>query len=400
MNMALPTQLDRDGIDLGRLIGMLLDHKWRIVFITSLFTAGGVLYTILATPIYQGDALVQIEHRSSVSPLGDLANVMGTGDTPDSSTAAELQILQSRLVLGQVVDRVGLDTVIRPKRPPLVGNFIERHQIARPNFLIHRLDLAEWLPRRLEFPAFIKEIPATPEMLKGSIAVPDILKSELFFPDFLQGRTLVWGGESLLLARLEVADPLRGSPLIVTAGERGAYTLTLGGEKPRVLGQGQVGELASFANGDIELRLAEIDAPEGAQFILIKRSRPAAIESLGNRLKVDEIGGGRIANTGMLRLTMTGPDPDEIRRSLDAVAETFLTQNVQRQSAEAEKSLAFLEEQAPQLRDQLAVAEDSLNRYRTEQNSVDLSAEAEATVQQFIELESRLSELEFQEAEL
>ncbi|MEQ6890590.1 polysaccharide biosynthesis tyrosine autokinase, partial [Halomonas sp. CS7] len=41
-----------------------------------------------------------------------------------------------------------------------------------------------------------------------------------------------------------------------------------------------------------------------------------------------------------------------------------------------------------------------LNRYRTEQNSVDLSAEAEATVQQFIELESRLSELEFQEAEL
>ncbi|MCL7939470.1 polysaccharide biosynthesis tyrosine autokinase [Halomonas sp. ATCH28] len=204
------------------------------------------------------------------------------------------------------------------------------------------------------------------------------------------------------LGVFEVDDSLRGQPLMVTAGQGGTYTLTHipQDEPPRELGQGRVGELARFANGDIELRLAELQAAEGAEFILTKHTRPAAIKRLAGRLSVAEVGGGRNAGTGMLRLTLTGPDREEIRRSLDAVAETFLTQNVQRQSAEAEQSLAFLEEQAPQLRDQLAAAEDNLNEYRVEQDSVDLSAEAQATIQQFIELESQINELEFQEAEL
>ncbi|MCH4565595.1 polysaccharide biosynthesis tyrosine autokinase, partial [Halomonas sp. EGI 63088] len=102
----------------------------------------------------------------------------------------------------------------------------------------------------------------------------------------------------------------------------------------------------------------------------------------------------------MLRLTLTGPDRDEIRRSLDAVAETFLTQNVRRQSAEIEQSLAFLEEQAPELRTQLRAAEDSLNEYRAAQHSVDLTSEAQAAIEQFVALDSQLNELEFREAEL
>ncbi len=103
-----------DEIDLGRLFGLLVDHKWLIIAITVLFAVCGAVYATLATPIYQGDALVQVEKRPSVSPLGDLANVMGgQGENPSSSTAAEVQILQSRMVLGQVVDRVQLDTVVQ-----------------------------------------------------------------------------------------------------------------------------------------------------------------------------------------------------------------------------------------------------------------------------------------------
>ncbi|WP_442905485.1 polysaccharide biosynthesis tyrosine autokinase [Halomonas sp. BC04] len=97
---------------------------------------------------------------------------------------------------------------------------------------------------------------------------------------------------------------------------------------------------------------------------------------------------------------MTGPDPQEIVRSLDAVADTFLTQNVERQSAQAEQSLAFLEEQTPELRSQLTAAEERLNSYRAELDSVDLSSEAQAAVQRYIDIERRINELEFQEAEM
>src|SRR5699024_4542909 len=91
-----------DEIDLGRLFGLLLDNKWLIIAVTALFAMAGIAYAMLATPIYQSDALVQVERRSSVSPLGDMASVFG--EESDSSTAAEVQILQSRMVLGQVVD--------------------------------------------------------------------------------------------------------------------------------------------------------------------------------------------------------------------------------------------------------------------------------------------------------
>ncbi|WP_235937030.1 Wzz/FepE/Etk N-terminal domain-containing protein [Vreelandella azerica] len=101
-----------DEIDLGRLFGLLIDHKYLIVGITVLFAAIGVVYAMLATPVYQGDALVQVEERSSINPLEDLDAMLGQGN--ESSASAEVQILQSRMVLGQVVDRIALDTSVTP----------------------------------------------------------------------------------------------------------------------------------------------------------------------------------------------------------------------------------------------------------------------------------------------
>jgi len=334
-----------DEIDLGRLFGLLLDHKWLILAITFVFATVGAAYALIATPVYQADALVQVERRSSISPLGDLGSVFG--EETDSRTSAEVQILRSRMVLGQVVDRLELDTVVTPASLPVLGDALRRRGIERPGFM--------------------------------------------------EGRAAVWGGEHLELGRLEVAEHLRGEPLILRSLGEGRYRLLLNGEP---LGEGQVAEGVSFRDGDVQLRVAALSAPAGAEFTLVKRSRAAAIRSLAARLNVSEVGGGRSASTGMLSLTLTGTDTTEIKHALDTVTEVFLLQNVERQSAEAEQSLAFLEEQAPELRSQLAAAEDRLNDYRVDMDSVDLSSEARAAIEQFIEIERQLNELEFQEAEL
>ncbi|WP_367948962.1 polysaccharide biosynthesis tyrosine autokinase [Halomonas sp. 3H] len=334
-----------DEIDLGRLFGLLLDHKWLIIAVTALFAFAGVVYALLATPVYQADALVQVERRSSISPLGDLGSVFG--EETDSRTSAEVQILRSRMVLGQVVDRLELDTVVTPAPLPLLGDALRRRGIERPGFM--------------------------------------------------EGRAAVWGGEHLALGRFEVADSLRGEPLTLEALGEGRYRLLLEG---RELGEGQVGQLAQFREGEVELRVAELTAAPGAEFTLTKRSRAAAIRSLAGRFNVSEVGGGRNTSTGMLNLTLTGTDNREIKHALDTVAEVFLLQNVERQSAEAEQSLEFLQEQAPELRAQLSAAEDRLNDYRVDMDSVDLSSESRAAIEQFIEIERQLNELEFQEAEL
>ncbi len=334
-----------DEIDLGRLFGLLLDHKWWILIVTALFTLGGVIYALLATPVYQADALVQVERRSSISPLGDMSSIFG--EESDSQTAAEVQILRSRMVLGQVVDRLELDTVVTPTPLPVLGDALRRRGIERPGVM--------------------------------------------------EGRAAVWGGETLALGRFEVADHLRGEPLTLRALGEGRFQLRLDG---RELGEGEVGQTRSFQGDDIQLRVAALTAPAGAEFTLTKRSRAASVRSLAGRLNVSEVGGGRNASTGMLSLTLTGTETDEITHALDTVAEVFLLQNVERQSAEAEQSLAFLQRQAPELRGQLAAAEDSLNEYRVGMDSVDLSSEARAAIEQFIEIERKLNELEFQEAEL
>ncbi|UYG06232.1 polysaccharide biosynthesis tyrosine autokinase [Halomonas sp. M4R1S46] len=365
-----------EDIDLGRFFGLLLDHKWLILFCSLIFASVGAVYALLATPIYRGDALVQVERRGTVNPLEEIATSL-RGEDSESSTAAEVQILQSRMVLGQVVDRMGLDTEVVPKALPIIGSYMHRRGIERPTFAAGNIDVSR-------ISSFL------PNVMKGGIRLPDIFQSD----------SVVWGGEWLELGRLEVADYLRGTPLIVKAGKDGRYSLWLVDEEPSYLGEGQVGELASFIEGDIHLRIAGLEAPEGAEFSLFKHTRVSAIRGLGSRFNVDQVGASRDASTGMLRLTLTGSDREEIRKTLDAVAEAFLTQNIQRQSADLEESLAFLEEQAPVLRAQLRAAEDSLNEYRANQHSVDLTSEARAAIDQFVEIDSQLNELAFREAEL
>src|SRR5690625_5600946 len=81
MSQTTPAPAADDEIDLGRLFGLLLDHKWLIIAVTALFAIAGIVYATLATPIYQSDALVQVERRSSVSPLGDMASVLDRKST-------------------------------------------------------------------------------------------------------------------------------------------------------------------------------------------------------------------------------------------------------------------------------------------------------------------------------
>ena len=52
---------DSDAIEIGRLIGELIDHRKLIIAVTSAFTVLAVLYALLATPIYQANALIQVE---------------------------------------------------------------------------------------------------------------------------------------------------------------------------------------------------------------------------------------------------------------------------------------------------------------------------------------------------
>ncbi|HDS9331962.1 TPA: tyrosine-protein kinase, partial [Klebsiella pneumoniae subsp. pneumoniae] len=109
---------ESDSIDLGRLFGELIDHRKIIMSMIALFTFISLLYVSFATPIYQADALVQIEQKQGNSLINSLTQIL-----PDSQpqSAPELALLQSRMILGKTVDDLNLDTVIEQEYFPIFG---------------------------------------------------------------------------------------------------------------------------------------------------------------------------------------------------------------------------------------------------------------------------------------
>lgn len=119
-------------IDLGRLLGELLDHVKPIVGITTLFTAVAVTYALFSTPVYQADAMIQVEQKQGNALLSSLSQMMPNA-SPEA--APEMQLLQSRMILGKTIDDLSLRNVVQQKYFPVFGRGWARLSGERPGEL-------------------------------------------------------------------------------------------------------------------------------------------------------------------------------------------------------------------------------------------------------------------------
>jgi tyrosine-protein kinase Etk/Wzc len=319
-----------DEIDLGKLFGILLDAKWTILVTTFLFAVGGVAVALLSTPVYKADALLQIESKNS-GGMGSLVGDMGELFAQESSATTEIEIIKSRMILGETVDKFNLTTVVAPDYFPFIGKGLAR--------------------------------------MSGE--VNQIGVSRYVIPGFAMG----------VKHRLLVVD-----------AEKQMYQLVR--EDDQVVLEGEAGKLAK--NNGYELFITSVHAKNGQEFNIAKRSRLDAIEWLKRNLSISERG----KQTGILQLSFMGENRTQITDILNHISQTYFLQNVERQSAEAEKSLVFLKDRLPDIKNSLTTAEDALNQYRQANESIDLGLEAQSTLTVMVELEAQLNELTFKESEV
>ncbi|HHC3073146.1 TPA: polysaccharide biosynthesis tyrosine autokinase [Klebsiella pneumoniae] len=320
------TSKDTDEIDLGRLIGEFIDHRKLIISVTSLFTLVALIYAIFATPIYQADALIQVEQKQANAILSNLSQML-----PDSQpqSAPEIALIQSRMILGKTVDDLNLQARVKQKYFPLLGRGFARLSGDKPGVLsISRLYVSE-----------------------NGNDIPEI--------------------------SLTVKDK---NNFLISIGD---FTLN-----------GKVGELLDEKG--ISLKVDEIDANPGTKFSIDYVSRLKAITDLQEGLVVADQG----KDTGILTLSLTGDNPILIERIINSISENYLAQNIARQAAQDAKSLEFLSKQLPQVRSDLDQAEDKLNQYRRQSDSVDLSLEAKSVLDQIVNVDNQLNELTFRESEI
>lgn len=245
------------------------------------------------------------------------------------ASEAEIQLIQSRLVLGKTVDDLNLDIAVTKDTFPIFG--------------------AGW--------------------------------------DRLMGRQ----NETVNVTTFTLPKAMNEQTFTLNVLNDKSYQLVSdGGFSAR----GQVGKV--LEHDGVTMLVEAIHASPESQFTVSKFSMLGMINTLQNNLMVTETG----KDTGVLSLTFTGEDREQIRQILDSITRNYLQQNVERKSEEAAKSLAFLAKQLPEVRNRLDVAENKLNAFRQDKDSVDLPLEAKAVLDSMVNIDAQLNELTFKEAEI
>jgi tyrosine-protein kinase Etk/Wzc len=198
--------------------------------------------------------------------------------------------------------------------------------------------------------------------------------------------------ERIDLRRLDVPAHLVGRPMVLVAGEGGRYALLGPGGEPLL--EGRAGEPA--AGGGVEIFLAALEGRPGTDFVVARGGRDGAVEGLQGALRISEKG----KKTGILQLSLEGPDPVRVAAILDALSRAYLRQNVERRSAEAAQTLEFLEVQLPALKGEALAAETALEQHREQNGGVDVTLETQAAIGRAVEVEKAASELEVERAAL
>ncbi|MFP5393608.1 MAG: polysaccharide biosynthesis tyrosine autokinase [Gammaproteobacteria bacterium] len=342
-----PEAQGRD-IDVKGYINVLYDSRWLIGTITLLITAIAIVYALLATPVYQANLMIHVEEESPNASKNILSEVSSLFETKKAAIA-EMELLRSRMVIANAVDNLQLFIDVRPKYFPVVGFwFANRHA------------------------------------------------QELSEPGIFGRGGYVWGPEKAEVSLFEVPTSAQNIEFTLTAQANGIFHLS--GAPLDAVYEGRVGVTHRIPtrSGDIELKVDSLAAKPGAEFIVKRNSRLRTIENIQNAMLITEQG----KQSGIIEVKLQGDDAQRINNLLSEIGREYMRQNLARKTEEAEKSLAFLNQQLPALKRQLEQSEERYNTFRNTNGTINMAEEARMSLQQAAAAHNRKIELDQKRFEL
>lgn len=337
---------DDDTIDLKELFFSLI-AQWKLIALCVILSVICAFLYIRITPsIYSTDALVQIEDSkgaASAALLGELKDFSG-GLGQKSAADAEIEILNSRMVLGKVIHDLNLDISIKDSKNTPFKRFISFDK------------------GRLQYGA--------------------------------QGVSYTTRQHSFLVKQLDVPHYYLDKNLILKFDNENKFKLLY---KDQIIFEGVLNKLNQFADSKGSWKVSiSSKKPFPQDFILKKQSTASAVKLLKLNYGVAEKG----KMTGVIGLNYIGEDQQQITDILNHILEIYHQQNIERKSLESKQTLGFLDQQLPELKQQLEKSELKFNEFREKNNTIDVTQESELMLKQNIELEKMRIELKQKQAEL
>lgn len=332
-------------ISLEEMVAILWRGRWQLTGFVLFGVFLGCCYALLARPVYQLEAMVQVEASNNGSLGASMQQIRGLFDVASEATT-EIELIQSNMVLGRTVRDLNLTVNASVRRFPIVGGFISR---------LHKGDK-----------------PA------GGVG------------------PFGWGGERIDVAHFDVPASLRGATFVIKA--EGGDTFRFSGPgltKVYRLAMGRAVTIPVEGNR-ISLFVREISARPGVEFRVRAITEPDAINAIRKHLVVME----KVKMSNILKLSLKDESPVRGAQLLNQIARNYVRQNVERRSAEAEQTLKFLNEQLPSIKRQLDSAESGYNAYRARYGAVDVDKEGEILLVESVGVERQLVELQSQRKDL
>lgn len=336
---------DDDGIALGEILAVLFEYRWLIAALAVLGVLLGAGGAFVTRPEYRASGLIQVEEKASsaLTGLKELGSLMGLAG--DTTVAAEQEILGSRMVLDKVIQRQRLDILVEPKYFPIIGRAVARR--------------------------YKEEGINEPLVGLGGYG---------------------WGGEEIRVDALEVPRDMLDETMTLILGEGGSIEVFSDGDEPIL--KGAVGTRISA--GKFSIFVAQVKARPGTRFNLTKLSPDEALLGLNKKYVIKERG----KKSGILEVSLNGTDADKIGVVLDDILNSYVRQNVERRSAEAENTLQFLEKQLPIVKREMDAAEAAYNSYRQSRGSLDLNIETQSVLGSIVEVDNQIVALRQERDEL
>lgn len=331
-----------DTIDLKELFFSLI-AQWKLIALCVILSLVCALLYLRATPdTYSVNALVQVEESKGTSAalLGDLSGMIDQ----KQPAQAEIEILKSRLVLGNVIQSLHLDLKISGTENSFTDRLFSPHEY-----------VTEYKNKSVVF----KDNEKSFEIRQFDI--PTQYRDKDIGLQFQENK--------LSLIDLDTDQKILTAPLNQKSSLRTAEGLW---------------EISVYSKDQFK-----------DDYLIQKQSLPAAVDSILANYSVAEKG----KMTGVLGLNYQGQDKEHITKVLNAILAAYSHQNIERRSAESAQTLKFLDEQLPELKQQLDVAEREFNKFRQEFNTVDVTKESELYLTQSVTLETQKAELEQKVAE-
>jgi tyrosine-protein kinase Etk/Wzc len=332
-----------DTIDLKELFFSLI-AQWKLIALCILLSLICALLYLRATPdTYSVNALVQVEENKGASAalLGDLSSMI----EQKQPAQAEIEILKSRLVLGNVIQHLNLDLKISGTENSFTDRLLSPHHYQ-----------TEYQP-----------------------------KSVLFKDD----------EKAFDIRQFNVPSNFRDKNLELRFIKDGQFSLT-NTQTEQVILTGKTNQANTLRTADGLWNISIYTQDQLNDVYLIqKQSLPTAVNNILANYSVAEKG----KLTGILGLNYQGTDKTHITQVLNAILVSYSQQNIERRSAETAQTLKFLDEQLPELKQQLDVAEREFNKFRQQYNTVDVTKESELFLTQSVTLETQKAQLEQQVAE-